>query len=88
VVFRGVRISIRGLVRWLVGWLVGWSVGDAFLKIDEKWAFTDQDSSDRGKKSEDEEGGTMRMEGRGGRRDEESEKMKNLLKRMKNEKGA
>ena len=30
--------------------------------------------------------GTRRQEGRGGRRDEESEKMKKLLKKMKNEK--
>ena len=35
-----------------------------------------------------EEGGTRRTEGRGGRRDEESEKMKELLKKMKNEKVA
>ena len=44
-VFRCVRISIRGLVRWSVGWLVGWlvgpSVGNAFIKIDEKWTYTD-----------------------------------------------
>ena len=39
-------------------------------------------------KKRGQEGGTGRKEGREGRRDEESEKMKNLLKRMKNEKVA
>ncbi len=34
--FRCVRISIRGLVRWSVAR----SVGKAFIKIDEIWAFT------------------------------------------------
>ena len=33
-----------------------------------------------GKKGNEEEGGTRRKEGRGGRNDEESEKMKKLLK--------
>ena len=28
-------------VRPLVGWSVGWSVRHAFVKIDEKWPFTD-----------------------------------------------
>ena len=37
---------------------------------------------------DEEEGGTKRKEGRGGIRDEESEKMKKLLKKMKNEKVA
>ena len=36
----------------------------------------------------DETGGTRRKEGRGGRRDEEREKMKKLIKKMKNEKVA
>ena len=36
----------------------------------------------------EEVGGTGRKEGRGGRRNEESEKMKNLFKKMKNEKVA
>ena len=36
----------------------------------------------------DEEGGMRRKEGRGGRKDDESEKMKKLLKEMKNEKVA
>ena len=39
-------------------------------------------------KRDEEEGGTRRNEGRGGRRDEESEKMKKLFKKMKNEKVA
>ena len=42
----------------------------------------------RGGRKDEEEGGTGRKEGRGGRRGEESEKMKNLLKEMKNEKVA
>ena len=40
----------------------------------------------RGGRRDEEEGGIRRKEGRGGRR--ESEKMKKLLKRMKNEKVA
>ena len=39
-VFRCVRISIRGLVSRLVGWSVRWLVGNAFVKIDEKWTYT------------------------------------------------
>ena len=66
----------------------GPSVRNAFVKIDEKWIYTDLDSAGRGKKRDEEEGGgrrdkeeegTRRKEGRGGRRDEESEKMKKLL---------
>ena len=44
VLFRCVRISIKRpcpSVGWLVGRSVGWSVGNAFVKIDEKWTFTD-----------------------------------------------
>ena len=44
-VFRCVRISIRGLVRRSVGRLVdrlvSWSVRNAYVKIDEKWTFPD-----------------------------------------------
>ena len=39
--FRCVRISIRGLVRRSVGRLVGWLVRNAFVKIVEKWTFMD-----------------------------------------------
>ncbi len=42
----------------------------------------------RGGRREKEEGGMRRKEGRGARRDGESEKMKKLLKEMKNEKVA
>ena len=46
-IFRCVRISIRGLVRRSVGRLVGWSVGpsvrNAFVKIAEKWTFTESE---------------------------------------------
>ena len=42
----------------------------------------DLDSAGRGRRKEGrEEGGMGRKEGRGGRRDEESEKMKKLLKK-------
>ena len=43
----------------------------------------DLDSAGRGKKRDEEEGGTGRTEGRGGRRGDESEKMKKLLKNEK-----
>jgi hypothetical protein len=74
---------------------VGRSVGNAFVKIDEKWPFTDSSDSDsagRGRKrdeeeigtrrKDEEEGGTRRKEGRGGRSDEESEKMEKFLKKV------
>ena len=82
------RISIRGLVRPLVHWSVGplvrWSVGwsvtlssnsvkNGLLRI-----LNDSDSSGRGRKRDKEERGTRRKERRGGRSDEESEKMKKL----------
>ena len=41
----------------------------------------DLDSAGRGKKRDEEERGTGRKEGRGGRMDEEREKMKKLLKK-------
>ena len=41
--FRCVRISKRGLVRWSVGPSVSPSVGNAFVKINEKWSFTDSE---------------------------------------------
>ena len=41
-----------------------------------------------GGRRDEEKGGMERKEGRGRRRDEESEKMKKLLKEMKNEKVA
>ena len=74
------RISIRGHVRPLVGPLVRWSVRDAFVKIDEKWPFTDwtRKKEGQGGRRNKEERGTSRKEGRGGRSDEESEKMKKL----------
>ena len=85
--FRSVRISIRGLVRWLVGWSVAPLCfrQNRLLRI-----LNDLDSSGRGKKRDEEERGTRRKEGRGGRSDEEegatrrvkkNEKMKNLYKR-------
>ena len=66
------RISIRGLVRPLVGWFVGRlvsrSVGSAFVKIDDKWLFTDSKWFRRcwSRRSEG-----QRKEGQRGRRDEE-----------------
>ena len=60
-------------VGWLVGWSVGPSVRNAFVKIAENGLLRIlNDSAGRGKK-----------EGRGGRRDEVSEKMKKLLKNEK-----
>ena len=58
------RISIRGLVRPSVGW----SVRNAFVKIDDKWPFTECTVTD------EEERGTSRKERRGGRSDKETEK--------------
>ena len=55
-------------VRPLVGPLVGWSVGNAFVKIDEKWAFTDSKWSRHCWTR-----GTRRKEGQGGKREEEEE---------------
>ena len=48
----------------------------------------DLDSDGRGEKTDGEGEGTRRKEERGGRRDEESEKIKKLLQKMKNEKVA
>ena len=73
-IFRCVRISIRGLVRRLVGpsvMLSSKSLKNGLLRI-----LNDLDSAGRGKKR-GEEGGTR------GRRDEESDKMKKLLKNEK-----
>ena len=64
---RCVRISIRGLVCWSV-------VSNAFVKINEKWTFTNplgfrqcwtRKKEGRGGRSDYEEGGTGRKEGRG-----------------------
>ena len=82
-IFRCVRISIRGLVRRSVGWSVGRSVGrsvrNAFVKIAEKWTFTESEWF--------RQCWTRKKEARGGKRDEESEKMKKLLKNEKIAKG-
>ena len=80
------RISIRGLVRWsvgrLVGRLVGWSVMllSKSMKNGLLWILNDLVRAGRGRRRDEEEGGTRKKEGQGGRRDEESEKMKKLLK--------
>ena len=66
--FRCVRISIRGLVRRSV------MLSSKSLKNGDLRILNDLDSAGLGKKM-DEEGGTR------GRRDEESEKMKKLLKK-------
>ena len=70
-VFRCIRISIRGLVRRLVGWLVGWSVmlSSKFMKNGLSRILNDLDSAGRGKKRDEEEGGTKRKKGRVGRKD-------------------
>ena len=95
------RISIRGLVRPLVGWfvgrLVGRSVGNAFVKIDEKWTFTDsklfrqcwtrkkegRGGRRRGGRRDEEEGGKRRKDGRGGRSDVEGTAMRRGKKVVK-----
>ena len=69
-------------VCWLVGWFVcpsvRPSVGNAFVKIDEKWPFTDSKQFRCWtREREEEEGGTKRKEGQREKSDEESEKMKN-----------
>ena len=64
------RISIKGLVRPLVGWsvtLLSKSMKNGHLRI-----LNDSDSAGRGRKRDEEEGGTGRKERRGGRSDEES----------------
>ena len=83
--FRCVRISIRGLVRWSVGWSVRPSVmlSSKSMKNGLLWILNDLDSAGRGKKKDEEEGGTKRKEGQGGRMDEESKRMKKLLKNEK-----
>ena len=61
-----------------VGPSVGRSVGYAFVQIDEKWyllILNDLDSAGLGRRRDEEEGGTMRKEARGGRSNEESEKI-------------
>ena len=71
------RISIRGLVRPLVGWLVRWSVGPSvtlssnLMKNGLLRILNDLEGAGRGRKRDEEEGGTRRKEGRGGRSDEE-----------------
>ncbi len=67
------RISIRGLVRPLVGWSVGRSVTllSKLMKNDHLRILNDLDSAGRGRKRDEEKGGTRRKERRGGRRDEE-----------------
>ena len=70
-------VEVRlGIVRWSVGWSVGWSVmlSSKSLKNGLLQILNDLDSAGRGKKREEE--GGMR-----GKRDEESEKMKMLLKK-------
>ena len=74
-IFRCVRISIRGLVRRFVGRSVGRSVGNAFVKINETWTLTHskwirqcwmRKKEDQGGRRDEEQ------EGREVRRDEES----------------
>ena len=71
------RIYIRGLVRPSVGWLVGplvrWLVtlSSQLMKNGHLRILNDLDIAGRGRKRDEEEGGTRRKEGRGGRRDEE-----------------
>ena len=69
-----VRISIRGLVCRLVGRSVGWLVSMLLSKLMKNgllWILNDLDSAGRGRKRDEEEGGTRRKEGQGGRRDGE-----------------
>ena len=71
-----------------VGWLIGWLVGPSVIRSSKSMKnrllriLNDLDSAGRGRRKEArEEGGMGRKEGRGGRRDEESKKMKKLLKK-------
>ena len=93
--FRCVRISTRGLVRRLVGWSVGPSVmlSSKSIKNGLLRTLNDLDSAGRGKKRDEEEGGTRRKEGRGGRRDGEEGGTRRVkewksCQKMKNEKVA
>ena len=60
-----------------VGPLVGWSVGPLVMLSSKSMKngllriLNDLDSAGRGKKRDEEEGGTRRKEGRGGKRNEE-----------------
>ena len=60
------------LVDWLVGRSVGPSVGNAFVKIDEKWTFSDSTCFRQcWTRRKEGRGGRRRKEGRGERRDGE-----------------
>ena len=67
------RISIRGLVCLSVHPLVGpWvTLSSKSMKNDLLRILSDLDSAGRGRKRDEEEGGTRSKEGRGGRRDGE-----------------
>ena len=67
-----------------IGQSVGQSVRNAFVKLGEKWILTE---GRRGRMDE-EEGWAQRKERHEERSNEESEKMKKVVKRMKNEKVA
>ena len=93
-IFRRVRIPIRGLVHRFVGW----SVGNAFVKLGEKWNFTDSKWFRQcWTRKKEGRGGTRRKGGRGGRSDEEegalrrkgaTRRVKKMKKLLKNEKVA
>ena len=76
--------SVCPLVRRSVGPLVGRSVmlSSKSMKNELLRILNDLDSAGRGKKRDEEEGGTRRKEGRGGRRDREE----GGTRRKKNEK--
>ena len=63
------RISIRGVVR-----------PPAFVTFSVKWSFSDLDSAGRGRKRDEEEGGTRRKDGRGERMDAEKGAMRRVKK--------
>ena len=58
----------------LVGWLV--MLSSKSMKNGFLWILNDLDSAGRGKKRDEEEGEMRRKEGRGGRRNDESEGMR------------
>ena len=56
---------------WLVGWLVAVTLLSKSMKNGLLWILSDLDSAERGRKRDEEEGGTRRKELRGGRSYEE-----------------
>ena len=75
-------LYIRGLIRPLVGPSVGWSVTLSSNSVKNGLVrnLNNLDIAGRGRKRDEEEGGTRREEGRGGRMDEEEGAIRRVKK--------